>query len=667
MEALGSVGSSLVGSSGWWRTHRGPLLVGALGAAVSLLVASVARGREARRERVAFERRCDSIAAALEAASAGPVEALRSVPALFASADRVDRPTFERFVGPALRRHPGLTALEWLPRVGEGERAAFEALAALETPGYELREPALSGAMVRAAPRPEHFVVTYMAPFSPQVLGLDIAFDPARLGPARRALETGDITVSDRYRLVEDPEGVSSVVVYAPVEPVWRPPGAGEGAGARGGVAVALFRLRPLVEASLAHLDLSGLELSLSDPGAPEALRLLYESRRGPGGVGPEGHLALRPLRFADRTYELRLAGQRAGAGAAPWAIGLGGLAASLSAAALLLERGRSGRLRRRVERAERLGQYELEGKIGEGGMGSVYRARHALMRRPTALKLLTGAEGAEAVARFEREVKLTCRLTHPNTIAIYDYGSTPEGIFYYAMELIEGFHLGQLVALEGPLPPARALRVLIQACGSLAEAHEAGLVHRDVKPQNIMLCVRGGVHDFVKVLDFGLVKEVGPGAGGRDLSVAGTVTGTPAYLAPETLLGEPPSPAVDVYGLGCVGYFLLTGVPPFDGDSVAEICSRVLTGALPPPSARLGRPVPAELERILMDCLAKSPGGRPASARELAERLRRCQASAGAWAPGDAEAWWRRYAPPPQPGRPERPERVAVSFAGRR
>jgi serine/threonine-protein kinase len=637
-----------------------------LGASGSLLAAGLARRRDARRERVAFEKRCDVIASALEAGVAGPVEALRAVPALFEARGQVDRPTFERFVGPALRRHPGLTAIEWLPRVNEDERAIFEARLAGEVPGYQLREPTLSGAMVRAEPRPEHYVVTYMVPFLPQVLGLDIAFDPLRLGPAQRALATRALTVSNRYRLVEDPEGVYSVVVYAPVEAAWQPPGASEGEAPRSGVAVALFRLRPLVEASLAHVERGGFDLALFDPQAPAGLQLLYESRPGLEPPRPAGLRARRRLPFGDRTYDVTITAEPGGGGVTPWVLGLGGLVASLTLSALLLERGRSGRLLRRAERAERLGQYEIEGKLGEGGMGTVYRARHALLRRPTALKLLTRAEGSEAVARFEREVILTSRLSHPNTIAIFDYGRTPEGLFYYAMELVEGFNLAQLVALEGPLPPARALRVLIQACGSLAEAHAAGLVHRDVKPQNMMLSVRGGVYDFVKVLDFGLVKEVGPAPSGQDVSVAGTVTGTPAYLAPETLLGQPPLPAVDVYGLGCVAYFLLTGEPPFDGDSVADVCSRVLTGTPTPPSVKLGRPLPTELERVVLDCLSKSPATRPPSARELGERLRRCQASAGVWAPGDAEAWWQRRAPPPAPPRPERPERLAVSLAER-
>ncbi|HEU4535020.1 MAG TPA: protein kinase, partial [Polyangiaceae bacterium] len=523
------------------------------------------------------------------------------------------------------------------------------------------------GARVRAEPRPEHFAVTYMVPPLPQVLGLDVAFDPLRLGPTRRAIETRDITVSERYRLVEDPEDIHSVAVYAPVEPSWRPPGADEREPPRGGVAVALFRLRPLVEASLASSGREGVELALADPQAPAARRRLYESRPGLELSSLRGHRARRALPFGNRTYEITIAAERGTIGFMPWAFGLGGLVATLAASALLLERGRSGRLLRRAERAERLGQYEIEGELGAGGMGTVYRARHALLRRPTALKMLTRAEGGEAAARFEREVVLTSRLSHPNTIAIFDYGRTPEGIFYYAMELVEGFNLAQLVALAGPLPPARALRLLIQACGSLAEAHAAGLVHRDVKPQNIMLSARGGLYDFVKVLDFGLVKEVGAGPRGKDVSAAGSVTGTPAYLAPEALLSQPPTPAGDVYGLGCVAYFLLTGGPPFDGDSVAEICSQVLIGSPPPPSVKLGRALPPEFERVVMDCLSKSPEARPPSARELGERLRRCQASAGAWSPGDAEAWWRTYAPRPAPPRPARPERVSVSFVERR
>ncbi len=282
--------------------------------------------------------------------------------------------------------------------------------------------------------------------------------------------------------------------------------------------------------------------------------------------------------------------------------------------------------LRAEVKSAMRLGQYTLEEKIGEGGMGAVYRARHALLRRPTAVKLLSPDRHEPAhVQRFEREVQLTSMLTHPNTIAIYDFGHTRDGIFYYAMELLDGVSLEQLVEQEGPQPPARVVHILTQVAGALAAAHEAGIIHRDVKPANVFLCARAGSKDFVKVLDFGLVKKVGT----RDpaLSRADAIAGTPLYMAPESITAADQVDArVDIYALGGVGYWLLTGTAPFDGANLVEICSHHLHTPVDPPSKRLGNPVPQPLEQLLLRCLAKSRDDRPSSAADILGLLRACQ-----------------------------------------
>jgi serine/threonine protein kinase len=214
--------------------------------------------------------------------------------------------------------------------------------------------------------------------------------------------------------------------------------------------------------------------------------------------------------------------------------------------------------LRREVRLARRLGQYTLEEKLGEGGMGVVYRARHALLRRPTAVKLLKGERLGEAsLRRFEREVLLTASLSHPNTVSVYDFGRTPDGVFYYAMEYLEGLSLEQLVAEEGAQPPGRVVHVLRQVLGALAEAHGVGLVHRDVKPDNVILCERGGLSDVAKVVDFGLVKDLDAADA---LSHEGMLVGTPLYLAPEAIRSPDTDPRADLYSLGAVAYFLLTG-----------------------------------------------------------------------------------------------------------
>jgi serine/threonine-protein kinase len=292
---------------------------------------------------------------------------------------------------------------------------------------------------------------------------------------------------------------------------------------------------------------------------------------------------------------------------------------------------------------ARKLGQYELEQKIGQGGMGEIYRARHAMLRRPTAVKLVGGTVSEERLRRFEKEVQLTARLTHPNTISIYDYGRTPDGTFYYAMELLEGLSVEQLVERHGPQPPARVIHLLEQVCGALSEAHGISLIHRDIKPANLFLCRRGGVPDVVKVLDFGLVREL-PSDGNLNASnVQGsnidTVVGTPLYLSPEAILSPDRVDArADLYGLGGVAYFLLTGSAPFGGRGLVEICSHHLHTPPEPPSRR--RPVPPDLDAIVLSCLAKDPSQRPQTAAALAAALRACEA-AGHWLPADAERWW--------------------------
>lgn len=273
--------------------------------------------------------------------------------------------------------------------------------------------------------------------------------------------------------------------------------------------------------------------------------------------------------------------------------------------------------------------------------MGAVYRAQHALLRRPTAVKLLLpGRVGPESIARFEREVQITAELTHPNTVAIYDYGHTPDGVFYYAMEFLDGVSLQELVERFGPQPSSRVAHVLLQAAGALAEAHALGLIHRDVKPANILLCERGGVPDVVKLLDFGLVKSIGPSEG-PELTQANSITGTPQFLAPESI-GDPTAVdhRVDIYGLGCVAYFLLTGRPPFEGKTVVEVCSHHLHSIPKPPSERLGAPVDAELEALVLACLAKKPEDRPRDAHALYATLSAI-AQRMPWSLAEARAFW--------------------------
>lgn len=331
--------------------------------------------------------------------------------------------------------------------------------------------------------------------------------------------------------------------------------------------------------------------------------------------------------------------------------------------------------LREQAREAREIGQYTLEAKLGAGGMGVVYRARHSLLRRPTAIKLLPRERaGDNSIRRFEREVQLTSALTHPNTVAVFDFGRTPDGIFYYVMEYLDGITLQDLVDGTGPLPPARVVHVLRQLCGALIEAHATGLVHRDIKPANLMLCVRGLVSDHLKVLDFGLVKDPSE-SDNVSVTNAAALIGTPSYMAPESIM-DPTSvgAAADLYSVGAVAYFLLAGEPVFVGTSSMEVCIKHVHEPPVPLSKRASQTIPAPLEELVLACLRKLPGARPGSALELRARLDEIDTSLG-WSSSEADTWWesssrdviasaraRHAGPGHNPG----PQTMAIDWAAR-
>lgn len=293
---------------------------------------------------------------------------------------------------------------------------------------------------------------------------------------------------------------------------------------------------------------------------------------------------------------------------------------------------------------ARQIGQYTLEDKLGAGAMGVVYKGHHSMLRRQTAIKMLdVDKVNDQSIARFEREVQITCQLNHPNTIAIYDYGRTPEGVFYYAMEYLEGLELQDLVVKYGPQPECRVIHILLQMCGSLHEAHALGLVHRDIKPANVMLNRRGGEADVVKVLDFGLVRAVDQDNQSA-MTAAGTLTGTPLYMSPEAI--ESPASVdsrSDLYAVGAVGYFLLTGESVFSAESIVELCQKHVDESPIPPSERCDNPVSEYLEHAILTCLEKSRAKRPQTARDLAQLLL-LSPSAYNWSTDDADSWWSRH-----------------------
>jgi serine/threonine-protein kinase len=302
-------------------------------------------------------------------------------------------------------------------------------------------------------------------------------------------------------------------------------------------------------------------------------------------------------------------------------------------------------------QEARSLGSYKLEELLGRGGMGEVWRATHQLLARQAAIKLIRSeALGGDAhtrqiaMARFEREAQATASLRSPHTIALYDFGVSDTGTFYYVMELLVGYNVQELVERFGPLPAERVVHLLAQVCDSLGEAHAVRLVHRDIKPSNIHVCRYGRQLDFVKVLDFGLVKRVGGLEDGQtqlQLTAPHEISGTPAFMAPEQVLGGPDTDArTDVYAVGCVAFWLLTGRTVFRGSTVMEVLMQHARDEPPPPSRYSELPVPAALDAVILRCLAKSPEDRPQSADELAEALT-AACDPRAWTPARASEWW--------------------------
>jgi serine/threonine-protein kinase len=297
---------------------------------------------------------------------------------------------------------------------------------------------------------------------------------------------------------------------------------------------------------------------------------------------------------------------------------------------------------------ARRLGSYVLESRLGEGGMGEVWLAQHRLLARPAAVKLIRPdlvARDPEhqgmMLARFEREAQVTAAMSSPHTIQLYDFGIEQGGTFYYVMELLHGLNLEELVKRFGPLPPARAAYLLEQTCESLGEAHENGLIHRDVKPANIYVCRYARQVDFVKVLDFGLVKLHNHGES-RDLAltVDHSVGGTPAYIAPEQVAGDEIDGRADIYSLGCVAYWMLTGSYVFEGESALQTMVMHVRETPPAPSSRTDQRVPSALDRIVLACLEKDPARRPQTVDELAAMLAASDVG-DPWTPDRAASWW--------------------------
>jgi eukaryotic-like serine/threonine-protein kinase len=310
-------------------------------------------------------------------------------------------------------------------------------------------------------------------------------------------------------------------------------------------------------------------------------------------------------------------------------------------------------RLGKQVAKEREMGSYRLGQLLGRGGMGEVYLATHRLLARPAAIKLIhpevlatqDPKSAGLAVARFKREAEAAAKLRSAHTVELYDFGETEDGTLYFVMELLEGMDLESLVRREGPLPQKRVIHILQQVCESLEEAHASGLVHRDIKPANIHVGRVGLRHDFVKVLDFGLVKSVMSPPGEDSMgTAAGLTPGTPAYLAPEMALGEAVDGRADLYALGCVAYFLLTGKLVFEATSGLQLIAKHIQEPPVPPSRRTELDVSPQLEQVVLACLAKRPEDRPQTAGELDRMLAEIEIEP--WSEEEATQWWRTHQP---------------------
>ena len=619
------------------------LVVSITGVAASWAIFMIVQGASQSSSRLQFEQVASQIEAELQTSFDLSLEHLRSIPPLFAASDEVTRQSFRKFVTPALKRHPSLYVSSIMPRVSASERRAFESAARAEGyEGYVIRSIDADGQDVPLEKHADYFPIYYTEPLVPSVLGIDLGSHHDQAEYVERACETKEPVVTPPLSLIEDPEDVLSVIAFVSIRFADTSPD-----DPCDGVAVVILRLRPLVENTLGRERLDEYRLVLTDLDAKGDRKLVHKNFPGDAEsihlAGPL--ITTREIQFADQTWSMTLA-PAAGSTFAPappyWILGAGGLLTLLAAYSLSARIAIEG-LRKQVDEALQLGQYQLKEKIGEGGMGEVYRARHAMLTRPTAVKLLKRDQVSQlALARFEREVQLSSQLTHPNTIQIYDYGRTDEGVFYYAMEYLDGLSLAELIQKHGPLPAGRVLHILSQVCGSLSEAHAIGLIHRDIKPANIMLTCRGGVPDFAKVLDFGLAKDT-EAENAMTVTVANAIAGTPLYFSPEATKGANNlDQRSDIYSLGVVAYEMLTGRPPFQGDSPIDICMKHATKQPPALSENTSQPIAPRLDELIMQCLEKAPEERPQTAIELRDRIEEIAAADVTWSNREANDWWK-------------------------
>jgi CHASE1-domain containing sensor protein len=612
----------------------------AIGLVVSALLSLGMFLRERSLARARFQERASDIVLRVEQSVNTPLEHLHATASLMRAQPNLDLEVFRQFARPLLARHKSLAALEWAEVVERSEREAFERRLTLQR-GHpvEIREPGPNGSMVRAPERDVYLVITLMEPWLPELEGFDVRYEPVRQRSVDAALAADGVHATSKFTLVEDPPGVYSVAVYEPI--------VDEASAERRvkGTGIALYRVDPLVRAALPVGDGAAPDLALIDDDASlsESDRLLFASRPGSEAPGSGYFAHSQRIGFAGRSWSVVVSQPARIDTGTVWAVGLGSVCLSALVALYLGNAVATRKLRERVVALASLGEYTLGRELGAGGMGTVFEATHRALRRRAAIKLIHADKvNPEMIERFAREAKTTSELTHPNTVTLFDYGRTQDGRFYLVMEYVEGLTFETLIKKFGPQSEARVRHALIQVCHALTEAHERSVIHRDIKPANLMLCVYGGVHDFVKVLDFGLAKDEKRHDGA--ISAANLVVGTTAYIAPEVLV-DPTRAGVgsDLYAVGCVAYYLLTGKEVFAKPSELAAIAAHLT--LPPP------PMPSiseAFERIVQKCLSKKPEDRYASARPLARALSNLDLPP--WSEVEASDWWAEHHIEPVP-----------------
>jgi serine/threonine-protein kinase len=671
-------------------------LVLIVGISLSVIAFVLLRDRQAAVHRAVLAERVTSLGARLGETFAIPIETARSAGALFAASEHVTRDEFARFVAGPIASQPQIFAYECAPRVLAADRGGFEAAARSAAPDYVIRQVDPSGTLVVAGERASYVPLLYLEPIT-RAVGYDIASNPELDGFLRRACATAHPTLSGRRRLVAETGGVIAAIAFVPT---WRhgavPADPDERCRTVLGYVILIFHLDRALDRALGAADGRDLAVVLRDLDGGTGAGVLSTRGAAPTAVAASAWRTRRTFTLLDRRWALDVAPLAPPIAWTPVLVLALGVIATLLAAALAGGVHRILDLRREVTAARSLGQYFLEEEIGRGGMGVVYRARHALLQRPTAIKLVApDAAQPNLLAQFEREVQVTSQLSHPNTIAIYDYGHTRAGEFYYVMELVDGVTFEQLIACDGPQPVARVVHLLRQIAGALREAHLAGIIHRDLKPANLMLTARGAMYDFVKVLDFGLVKQMDPDdlpvetvdlgprssaavtAASRlastmrtaverpspahpehDDTLEGRFLGTAGYASPEAVVGGTTDARSDLYAVGAIGYALLTGRPAFDDTRTTAIFAAQLRDHAPRPQAVVPD-IPVVLDDLIARCLARDPGRRPQSADEVLAVL--AHPSLPEWSPLDAEAWWHDRAtevrtvrgPQSSPGRP--------------